>query len=74
MASFSNLALAASQLGTSYLNRAFVVKRGDYGELGELMIVVAVLTLLLPLVAVGGRAAVTPANRVNLRREGLLQP
>ena len=54
MASFSNLALAASQLGTSYLNRAFVVKRGDYSELGELMIVVAVLTLLLPLVAVAG--------------------
>jgi hypothetical protein len=54
MASFSNLALAASQLGTSYLNRAFVVKRGDYSDLGELMIVVAVLTLLLPLVAVAG--------------------
>ena len=54
MASFSNLALAASQLGTVYLNRFFVVKRGDYGELGELMITAAVLTLLLPLVAVVG--------------------
>jgi len=54
MASFSNLALAASQLGTVYLNRVFVVKRGDYGELGELMITAAVLTLLLPLVAVVG--------------------
>jgi hypothetical protein len=54
MASFSNLALAASQLGTVYLNRAFEVKRGDYSELGELMIVVAVLTLLVPLVAVAG--------------------
>jgi hypothetical protein len=52
MASFSNLALAASQLGTVYLNRAFEVKRGDYSELGELMIVVAVLTLLLPVVTV----------------------
>ena len=54
MASFSNLALAASQLGTIYLNRVFVVKRGDYGDLGALMITAAVLTLLLPLVAVAG--------------------
>jgi hypothetical protein len=54
MASFSNLALAASQLGAVYLNRAFVIKRGDYGELGELMITAAVLTLLMPLVAVIG--------------------
>ena len=54
MASFSNLALAASQLGTVYLNRIFVVKRGDYSELGDLMITAAVLTLLLPLVAVAG--------------------
>jgi BT1 family len=54
MASFTNLALAASQLGTNYLNQAFIVKRGDYGELGMLMIVVAVLTLAVPLVAVAG--------------------
>jgi len=52
MASFSNLALAASQLGTVYLNRFFVVKRGDYAELGELMIVTAVITLAVPLAAV----------------------
>jgi len=52
MASFSNLALAASQLGTVYLNRLFVVKRGEYGELGELMVVTAIVTLALPLVAV----------------------
>ncbi|HUQ24236.1 MAG TPA: hypothetical protein VM140_01100 [Burkholderiales bacterium] len=52
MASFSNLALAASQLGTVYLNRFFAVKRGDYGELGELMIVAAILALALPLAAV----------------------
>jgi BT1 family len=54
MASFSNLALAASQLGAVYLNRVFEVKRGDYGELGSLMIAATVLTLLLPLVAVAG--------------------
>jgi hypothetical protein len=52
MASFSNLALAASQLGTVYLNRFFVVQRGDYGELGALMITAAVITLALPLAAV----------------------
>jgi hypothetical protein len=54
MASFSNLALAASQLGTVYLNRAFTIKRGDYAELGELMIVAALLGLALPLVVVAG--------------------
>jgi hypothetical protein len=54
MASFSNLALAASQLGTVYLNRVFTIQRGDYSELGVLMIVAAVLTLLLPLAAVAG--------------------
>jgi hypothetical protein len=54
MASFSNLALAGSQLGTKYLNELYVVKRGDYGALGELMIVATVLGLALPLVAVAG--------------------
>ena len=54
MASFSNLALAGSQLGTKYLNQVFTVKRGDYSELGVLMIVAAVLTVALPLVAVAG--------------------
>ena len=54
MASFTNLALAASQLGTQYLNQVYIVKRGDYSELGILMIVAAVLTLALPLVVVAG--------------------
>ena len=54
MASFTNLALAASQLGTKYLNQVFIVKRGDYGEVGALLIVVAVLTLAMPLVVVAG--------------------
>jgi hypothetical protein len=54
MASFSNLALAASQLGTKYLNQAYTIKRGDYGELGELMIAAAAIGLLVPLVAVAG--------------------
>ncbi len=54
MASFSNLALSASQLGTKYLNQAYLVKRGDYGEVGELMIAAGVIGLALPLAAVAG--------------------
>ena len=53
MASFSNLALAGSQLGTVYLNRFFLVKRGEYAELGALMITAAVIALAVPLAAVG---------------------
>jgi hypothetical protein len=65
MASFSNLALSASQLGTKYLNQIFTVTREvrerssgalkapqDYSELGALMIAAALIGLLLPLVAV----------------------
>jgi hypothetical protein len=67
MASFSNLALSAAQLGTKYLNQAFVVTRevrdratgvvktqADYNELGLLMITVAIIGLAVPLVAVAG--------------------
>jgi hypothetical protein len=65
MASFTNLALSASQLGTKYLNQAFVVTRevknqatgagtvpADYSELGTLMITAMLLGLLVPLAAV----------------------
>ncbi len=65
MASFSNLALSASQLGTKYLNQAFVVTREvrdratgavkvpqDYSELGILMITATAIGFLLPLAAV----------------------
>jgi MFS family permease len=65
MASFSNLALSASQLGTKYLNQAFTVTREvrdrasgaikvpqDYTELGALMIAAVVIGFVLPLVAV----------------------
>jgi hypothetical protein len=54
MASFANLALAASQLGAKYLNQVYIVKRGDYGELGQLMLVAMLLGLALPLVTVAG--------------------
>jgi len=52
MAAFTNLALSASHLGTQYLNDIFVVSRGDYGELGVLMITVAILGLVLPVLTV----------------------
>ena len=65
MASFSNLALSASQLGTRYLNQAYVVQRQvldratgdvkvpqDYSELGWLLIAATLIGLLVPLVTV----------------------
>ena len=64
MASFSNLALSASQLGTKYLNQIFTVTRevkdaqnnvqvaADYSELGALLISASVLALLLPILTV----------------------
>jgi len=52
MAAFTNLALSASQLGTKYLNKAFVIERGRYDELGSLMITVALLGLVLPVITV----------------------
>jgi hypothetical protein len=52
MAAFTNLALSASQLGTKYLNRLFVVERGRYDELGLLMIATMTIGLVLPLLAV----------------------
>jgi len=65
MASFTNLALSASTLGTKYVNQLYTVTRevsdrdtavvsvpADYSELGWLMITVAVLTLVLPLTAI----------------------
>jgi len=65
MASFTNLALSASQLGTRYLNEIFVVTRetrdpvthaisapADYSQLGELLAVVLALGLTLPFLAI----------------------
>jgi hypothetical protein len=52
MAAFTNLALSASQLATKYLNKAFVIERGQYDELGMLMITAALLGLVLPLLTV----------------------
>jgi hypothetical protein len=65
MASFTNLALSAAQLGTKYLNQLFVVERevkdaatgainvaADYGQLGDLLITTTVLGFVVPLLAV----------------------
>jgi hypothetical protein len=65
MASFTNLALSLSQLGTKYLNQIFLVTRevknrgtgvievpADYSELGVLLITVTIIGLLLPLAAI----------------------
>ncbi|MBY6065445.1 hypothetical protein KUW17_01750 [Leisingera aquaemixtae] len=64
MASFTNLALSASSLGTKYLNEIFVVTRevtdsagavttpADYSQLGMLLITVGVILLAAPLTAI----------------------
>jgi hypothetical protein len=65
MASFSNLALSASQLGSKYLNELFTVTRevkdpiskaikvpADYAQLGDLLLWSIGLGLVLPLAAI----------------------
>ncbi|HOV86078.1 MAG TPA: hypothetical protein PLM79_06925 [Syntrophobacteraceae bacterium] len=52
MAAFTNLALSASSLGTEYVNSIFVVPRGDYTELGRLMITVSIINLVVPILTV----------------------
>lgn len=52
MASLMNLALVAGQLQTKYLNQIFTVQRGDYAELGVLLIVATALGLVIPVGAI----------------------
>ena len=52
MASLMNLALVAGQLQTKYLNHIFVIQRGEYSELGPLLITAAVLGFILPIGAI----------------------
>ena len=52
MAAFTNLALSASNLLTSYFNQIFIIERGDYKQLGMLMIAVMITGLVLPLLTV----------------------
>jgi len=66
MASFTNLALSAAQLGTKYLNQIFVLARevrdpvthqvtvtSNYADLTQVLLWVAVLGLVIPLVTIG---------------------
>jgi len=64
MASFTNLALALSQLGTKYANQIFIVTRevtdqtgavqvpADYSQLGDLLLVVILMGFILPFAAI----------------------
>ena len=65
MASFTNLALSASSLGTKYMNQIYTVSRevkdlvtgaiestADYSELGVLLITVTLIGVGGPLLAV----------------------
>ena len=52
MAAFTNLALSAASLGTAYLNQIFTVERGQYQELGRLMITATLIGLVVPVVTV----------------------
>ncbi|HUF80313.1 MAG TPA: hypothetical protein VMN03_04190 [Burkholderiales bacterium] len=65
MASFTNLALSTSLLGTKYLNQLFVISRevrdpatgtvttpADYSQLGDLLIAQLVMAFLLPFAAI----------------------
>jgi hypothetical protein len=64
MASFTNLALSAAQLGTKYLNQIFSVTRevkdaagavtvpADYSELGVLLLTATAIAFLLPFAAI----------------------
>ena len=65
MASFTNLALSLSQLGTKYLNQIYVITREvrdpatgsvhvpeDYGQLGHLMIAQMAIAFLVPFAAI----------------------
>ncbi len=65
MASFTNLALSASQLGTKYINQIYTITRevkdpvsgqitvpADYSELGQLLIMVTIVGFILPLLTI----------------------
>ena len=65
MASFTNLALSASQLGTKYLNQIFIITRevkdpatgavkvaADYSQMGELLLVQLAIGVALPFAAI----------------------
>lgn len=52
MASLLNLALTAGAMQTKYLNQVFHIGRGQYDELGWLMITVVALNFIVPVTAI----------------------
>jgi hypothetical protein len=52
MASLMNMALVAGALQTKFLNEIFTVERGQYAELGPLLIWVVVIGFALPIAAI----------------------
>jgi hypothetical protein len=52
MASLMNIAVVASQLQTKYLNEIFVVRRGQYAELGPLLVWAVALSFIIPVGAI----------------------
>lgn len=52
MASLMNLALVAGQMQTKYLNQVFTIQRGDYSELGVLLVLATALGLVIPVAAI----------------------
>ena len=65
MASYTNLALSAGQIGTKYINQCYCVKRevkapatgaikvaADYSQLGDLLVVGLIIGLVVPFVAI----------------------
>src|SRR6188472_2396902 len=63
MASLMNIALVAGQLQTKYLNDIFVVGRGQYAQLGPLLMWAVALSFLIPVgvIVLFGKRAVTHA-------------
>lgn len=52
MASLMNMALVAGQLQTKYFNQLFPVGRGDYGELGTLLLIATALGFAIPVTVI----------------------
>lgn len=52
ISSFANVALSASWLGTKYLNQVWPVERGEYGNLGAILIVAAIIGFSAPIIAI----------------------
>ena len=52
MTSLFNMALSGAAVGTKYLNMVFVIERGNYTELGNLMITSSTIAFVVPLLVI----------------------